>query len=145
MTAAADRPNVLITSAARKVLLVRAFHDALARLGGGGSVIAADLNPQSAALYAADAARLLPRSDDPSFVDTLLALCAEERVGLVVPTRDEELPLFAGVRDRFAAAGTVVLVSAPAAIDGVLSCLIRIFFADCLPVYLEILEHHLLD
>ena len=40
MTAAADRPNVLITSAARKVLLVRAFADALARTGSG-QVIAA--------------------------------------------------------------------------------------------------------
>jgi carbamoyl-phosphate synthase large subunit len=116
VTAAPDRPNVLITSAARKVLLVRAFCDALARIGGG-EVIATDLNPQAAALYAADRARLLPRSDDPSFVDTLLALCADERVGLLVPTRDEELPLLAGVRDRFAAAGTVVLVSTPDAVD----------------------------
>jgi carbamoyl-phosphate synthase large subunit len=117
VTATAARPNVLITSAARKVLLVRAFRDALARVGGGGTVVAADLNPQAAALYAADSARLLPRSDDPSFVDTLLALCAEERIGLVVPTRDEELPLLASVRDRFATDGTVVLVSAPGAVE----------------------------
>ena len=115
--AAADRPNVLITSAARKVLLVRAFRDALGRVGDGGEVIAADLNPNSAALYAADDARLLPRSDDPAFVDTLVALCGEAHVGLVVPTRDEELPLLAQVRDRFAAAGTIVLVSPPDAVD----------------------------
>ena len=119
MIAAADRPNVLITSAARKVLLVRAFRAALASVGGGGEVIAADVNPRSAALYAADRAQLIPRSDDSSFVDTLLALCAEARIGLVVPTRDEELPRLAAVRDRFAAEGTVVLVSSP---DGVDAC-----------------------
>jgi hypothetical protein len=33
--ASPDRPNVLVTSASRKVLLVRAFREALARIGDG--------------------------------------------------------------------------------------------------------------
>ena len=110
------RPNVLVTSASRKVLLVRAFREALAATGGG-RVIAADLSPIAAALYEADEARLVPRSDDPGFVEALLAICERDRVGLVVPTRDEELPVLAAVRERFAAAGTLVLVSSPEAID----------------------------
>jgi carbamoyl-phosphate synthase large subunit len=114
--AASDRPNVLITSASRKVLLVRAFKAAIAR-SGPGRVLAADISPLSAAFYEADAARLIPRSDDPAFVDALLRICEADRIGLVVPTRDEELPILARARDRFAAAGTVVLVSAPAAVD----------------------------
>lgn len=116
MSAAADRPNVLVTSASRKVLLVRAFKEALVRCGSG-QVIAADISPLAAALYAADAARLIPRSDDPSFVEALLRICEEDRIGLVVPTRDEELPILARARERFAAAGTVVLVSSPDAVD----------------------------
>jgi carbamoyl-phosphate synthase large subunit len=116
VSAAVDRPNVLLTSAARKVLLVRAFKAALARCDGG-AVVAADIEPLAAALYEADRGRLIPRSDAPGFVDALLALCAEERVGLVVPTRDEELPILAGARERFAAEGTLVLVSPPDAID----------------------------
>jgi carbamoyl-phosphate synthase large subunit len=95
---------------------VRAFQRALAAVGGG-AVIAADISPLAAALYEADGRRLTPRADDPSFVDALLAVCEQERVGLVVPTRDEELLLMARVRDRFAAAGTLVLVSPPDAID----------------------------
>jgi carbamoyl-phosphate synthase large subunit len=114
--AAADRPNVLITSAARKVLLVRAFREALARCGGG-RVVAADISPLAAALYEADDARLVPRSDDPGFVDALLRICQTDAVGLVVPTRDEELPILARARERFTAAGTVVLVSSPEAVD----------------------------
>jgi Carbamoylphosphate synthase large subunit (split gene in MJ) len=114
--AAADRPNVLITSASRKVLLVGAFRAALTRCGPG-QVIAADISPLAAALYAADAARLIPRSDDPGFIDALLRICEDDRVGLVVPTRDEELPILSEARERFAAVGTVVLVSAPDAVD----------------------------
>ena len=113
---APDRPNVLITSAARKVLLVRAFADALARTGSG-RVIAADIDPLAAALYAADAGRLIPRSDEPSFLDALLGICADDRVGLIVPTRDEELPILARAASRLEAAGTRVLVSAADAVD----------------------------
>jgi carbamoyl-phosphate synthase large subunit len=114
--AAADRPNVLIASASRKVLLVRAFKEASARVGGG-RVIAADINPLAAALYEADDARIIPRSDDPGFTDALLRICEADRVGLVVPTRDEELPILARQRERFAEAGTVVLVSTPEAVE----------------------------
>lgn len=110
------RPNVLITSASRKVLLVRAFREALAGLGGG-RVVAADIDPMSAALFEADVARLVPRSDDPGFVDALRRLCAHERIGLVVPTRDEELPVLAAARPTLAGDGTLVLVASPEAVE----------------------------
>jgi carbamoyl-phosphate synthase large subunit len=114
--AAGDRPNVLITSASRKVLLVRAFRDALARWDSG-QVFAADISPLSAALHDADGARIIPRSDSDSFIDVLLRVCEQDRIGLLVPTRDEELPVLASARERFLEAGTLVLVSAPECVD----------------------------
>src|SRR5262245_16259050 len=117
LAAASGRPNVLVLSASRKVLLVRAFRDAAAGAGHGGRVYAADLSPLAAALYEADESRLVPRSDDPAFVEPLLDLCARDRIGLFVPGRDEDLPVLAAARDRFAAAGTLVLVSTPPAVD----------------------------
>ena len=81
--------NVLILSAAAKVLLVQAFQAAAHPLGG--RVIAADLARDNAALFAADQALILPRSDDPAFEGALLAACAREAVGLIVPTRDGEV------------------------------------------------------
>ena len=104
--------NVLITSASRKVSLVKAFQRAL-EAEGGGRVVAADLQPASAALHVADRGVCSPRSDDPAFFPFLLALCREEQIGLVVPTRDEELGPFAERRDDFAAVGATVMVSAP--------------------------------
>ena len=110
-----DRPNVLVTSASRKVLLVRAFREALARIGNG-RVVASDIDPRSAALFEADAGRIVPRSDDPAFIPALMQLCRDERIGLIVPTRDEELSIFAETRGRFSDEGTLVLVSDPDAI-----------------------------
>ena len=102
--------NVAILSAARKVWLVQAFQRALAATGGG-RVWALDCNPLAAALQAADAAELSPRSDAPDYLDWLLRWCRREQISLVVPTRDAELELLAGAAERFLDAGVCVVVS----------------------------------
>jgi carbamoyl-phosphate synthase large subunit len=104
--------NILITSASRKVSLVRAFQKALAA-EGGGTVYAMDASPQAAALYFADQGQLGPCSDCPEFLPFMLRFCEAERIELLVPTRDEELPLFAAHREQFAGIGTYVMVSDP--------------------------------
>lgn len=121
------RPNVLITSAARKVLLVRAFRDALARVGGGGRVLAADISPWAVAVREADGTVALPLSDDPGFAEALERACERDAIGLVVATRDDELPVFAEIRDRLARVGTTVLVSSP---DAVAVCRDKVRFAS---------------
>lgn len=102
--------NVLITSASRKVWLVQAFRRALAA-EGGGLVVAADASPYSPALYAADKACLVPSGLDEDFFSRILDIARLYEVGLVVPTRDEELLQFAQRRELFAAAGVQVMVS----------------------------------
>lgn len=108
--------NVLVTSASRKVLLVRAFQAALRELGEG-MVVAADVSPMSAALYVADVAELVPRSDDPGFVDAVVAICERHSIGLIVPTRDEELSVFADARERLESIGARVAVADRQVID----------------------------
>jgi carbamoyl-phosphate synthase large subunit len=106
--------NVLILSAAAKVLLVRAFREAAGPRGG--QVFAADIAPGNAALFEADGAALLPRSDDAGFGGALVAACRARGVGLVVPTRDGELEILAGLRARLAAQGVTALVAGPEAL-----------------------------
>jgi carbamoyl-phosphate synthase large subunit len=106
--------NVLVLSAAAKVLLVRAFGEAAhAR---GGRVLAADLSPDNAALFEADQALRLPRSDDPGFAAALLDACRTHGVGLVVPTRDGELAALAALKPRLAGAGVTALVASSEAV-----------------------------
>lgn len=103
-------PNVLITAGSRRVPLVQAFQRALGQVGGG-SVIIADVSPFSPTVYLADGARQVPYSTEPEYVDTLLEVCKDERIGLVVPTIDDELPVLAARADDFAAIGACVAVS----------------------------------
>ncbi len=119
--------NVLITSASRKVSLVDSFSEAL---GGRGNVIAADITQWAAAMHVADQSVIVPRSDSGDFVKAILEICEELNVGLVIPTRDEELPILAKAIDDFTAIGTRVHVSSP---QSIASCLDkRAFHQFCL-------------
>ena len=108
--------NVLITSASRKVPLVRAFQRALGATCRG-EVLAGDTSRTAAALYESDRGLIMPRSDGVGFAEWLLGACLANDVKLVVPTRDEELPVLAAVREAFARAGIVMAVSPPDAVN----------------------------
>jgi carbamoyl-phosphate synthase large subunit len=65
----------------------------------------------SSACQLADRAFVVPRCTDEAFVSTVLELCDEHHVALVVPTIDTELATFAAARERFASIGTTVAIS----------------------------------
>ena len=100
--------NILITSASRKVSLVRNFKNAL---NGQGKVIAADINIESPALYFADNYIIVPRSDNPNFINFIKEYCIKEHIKLIVPTRDEELILFSKNKKSFDKIGVNIMVS----------------------------------
>lgn len=102
--------NVLITAGSRRVPLVQSFQRAL-RATGGGAVVVADVNPLSPAVYMADRSHQVPLATDPRYIDAIRRICEAERIGLVIPTIDDELTLFAEAAESFAAAGTRVAVS----------------------------------
>jgi carbamoyl-phosphate synthase large subunit len=109
--------NVLITSSAAKVLLVQSFGAAAARFGA--RVFTADLSGDCATAYFSAHHLILPAvAEDPErFLDALERFCREQDIGLVVPTRDGELPLFARAKERFAAQGICLLVSSLPSIE----------------------------
>ena len=100
--------NILITSASRKVSLVRNFKKALC---DQGKIIAADINPKSPALYFADDYLIVPRSDDPNFINLIVDFCKNNSIKLIIPTRDEELSLFSKNRDIFDEIDVKIMVS----------------------------------
>jgi len=104
--------NILITSASRKVSLVRAFQRALSK-EGGGKVVAADISARAAALYLADDYVLLPRQDAPTFWPEMENVCVQHEIKLVIPTRDGELLPFARHRSWFAKRDLVVMTATP--------------------------------
>jgi carbamoyl-phosphate synthase large subunit len=110
------RPTVLISSAGRRVELLRAFRRTLdtfpdANQHDSGRVLAVDCSWYSSAYHDADEAFLVPPCTDPDFVPRMVELCATQHVDLLVPTIDPELPVYAAARAQFAAVGTTVAIS----------------------------------
>ncbi len=109
--------TVLISSAGRRVELLRGFRRALDGLGLRGRVIATDASWYSSAFHDADEAFPVPRLDDPAYVPTLLALCEKQGVDLVVPTIDTEMATWVAARDQFDAIGTTISLSGGGVVD----------------------------
>lgn len=108
---AVERPNVLISSAGRRVSLLRAFQTAAAR--NAGKVFACDMTVLSPAMQLADGAFEVPRCTDAEFVPRVLEICAGHQIGCIVPTIDTELPVYAEHRAALNREGVEVLVSSP--------------------------------
>jgi len=106
--------NVLLTCAGRRNYLIQFFREAL---DPPGKVFAADASADAPALAEADEAFLLPVLGDPTYIDQLLAICQERRVGLLISLNDLELLLLAQHRDRFLAIGVSPVISPPMVVE----------------------------
>lgn len=98
---------VLFTCAGQRVDIVTAFARA------GATTLAVDCNELAPALYAAERHALVPRIDDPGYLDALRALVELHDASLVVPLADLDHRLLAA---NAASLGALVLLPGPATI-----------------------------
>lgn len=92
--------NVLILSAGRRVELIKCFKHARDILGIEGRIVAADCSDIAPALYFADEMAIVPRiSAGEGYVSSIIDICNEKSIDLIVPTIDTELLLLAQNRD----------------------------------------------
>lgn len=124
-----NAPNILVVSANAKVPLVRSFQDAAKPYRA--SVMTTDLKPVCAAGLVADAHHQLPRLDTKAGIEAMLNLVQKENIGLIVPTRDGDLPLLAKARPAFDALSCHILC---ASIDVISTCRNKRKFSDAVEV-----------
>jgi carbamoyl-phosphate synthase large subunit len=105
--------NILITSAGRRVSLVKYFQKEAKRLLGAGSkVYTTDLEPQSAsACHISDGGLKVGRFGDDDYMEYLMSLCKKYDIKLVVPTLDPELLLLSEHKEAFEKEGIQFVVS----------------------------------
>jgi carbamoyl-phosphate synthase large subunit len=104
--------TLLLSSAGRRVELMRCFRRDADALGIELRVLASDLAPRwSAACQAADQAFQVPPCSSREFIPTLLEICTEEHVDLLVPTIDPELEPLARNGGELRAKGTELALS----------------------------------
>lgn len=103
--------NILITAASRRVRLIQAFVNALKHLGLNGNVITTDMNRYSPGLYFGTKHYIVPLTTDKQYIPIIKSICFKERIQLLIPTIDDELPLFGRHRNDFNTVGIRVAVS----------------------------------
>lgn len=110
--------NILITSAGRRVELVRAFQEQASLLLNDSEVHAVDCQPElSPACQIADQYAVCPRALEENYTEYLLNYCHTYKIGLVIPTIDTELQVLAKRKHIFTEQGIVVCISDTALID----------------------------
>jgi len=105
-----NRNNILISSAGRRVSLVRLFQSAVKELGIDAKVGVTDISQFAPTNYIADLAWSVPRVSSENFIPSLLDLCIANNIGLVVPTIDTELGKLSENRELFLENGINLLV-----------------------------------
>jgi carbamoyl-phosphate synthase large subunit len=103
--------NVLITAASRRVPLIQAFNQALKRLNLRGSVVTTDISRMSPGLYFGSKHYIVPLTTDKKYIPIIKSICFRERIHLLIPTIDDELPIFGKHREDFLTRGIRVAVS----------------------------------
>jgi hypothetical protein len=82
--------NVVLTSVERRGYLVKYFKDVI---GGRGVVIATNSHPDATGMIAADIGFVVPRANEPGFIDALLDICSRHSVKLLLSLNDGEAAL----------------------------------------------------
>ncbi|GAA5521832.1 ATP-grasp domain-containing protein [Aliifodinibius salicampi] len=104
--------NILITSAGRRVSLVRAFRKEARKVESESKIFTVDLNPGlSSACQISDRSFKVPKVTSPDYISTLTDLCADHNVDLLIPTIDPELPILSENKEQMEKSGVKVVVS----------------------------------
>ncbi len=100
--------NLLILSCGTRNKIIQYFRN---ELNGIGKVVATDCSDLAPALYEADLYYIVPRIDDPNYLNKILQICKENSITAVFTLIDPEISLLAKYRHKFIEAGTLPLVS----------------------------------
>jgi carbamoyl-phosphate synthase large subunit len=101
--------NVLITAASRRIALVRSFKKSLKT--SGGKLISVDYDLLSPALFFSDLKFKVPLVKKKNYLSEIRRICLENQVKLIIPTIDDELPIWADNYEDFLKDGINVSIS----------------------------------
>lgn len=86
-----EKMNILIMSAGRRVELINLFKETAKKMKINSRIIAADISDMAPAIYFADKYYLIPRIGKENYIESIIKICNDENIKLIVPTIDTEL------------------------------------------------------
>lgn len=101
--------NILFCSVGRRATLLKDFRRSM---NGCGKIIATDMSPVAPALFFADETILVPRIDDPMYIENILSICKTYDIKAITTLIDPEIEVLAYNRKRFEEIGVLPLCPA---------------------------------
>lgn len=98
--------NYLLLSVGRRGELIKDFKLSISE---GSHIIATDNSSYAPALYFADKHYIVPRIDEPNYIDIILNICKREQINAVTTFIDPEILLLAKNREKFKSINCEVL------------------------------------
>ena len=124
--------HILFTGVGRRIELLQAFRNAALVLNKELKIYGADMAGTAPALAYCDYTRRVVAMKDAGYIANLLQICQDDHIDLVIPTIDTDLLVLSENKEKFAAIGTLVMISPP---DMVRICRDKNntsqFFVDC--------------
>lgn len=106
--------NILITSAGQRVSLVKAFQKEAANLNPNSKVYTVDSNPALApACHVSDGFKTIAKVTAPEYIESLLAICQQWGIKIIIPTIDTELMILAKHKTLLQENGITPIISNP--------------------------------
>lgn len=99
--------NILILSCGTRNKLIYFFKEDK----NFDKVIATDCSHLAPALYVADSYYIVPRMNQPGYMDCLMDICTKENIDLILPLHEDELLLIAQNKQLFIEKGIIPIVS----------------------------------
>jgi carbamoyl-phosphate synthase large subunit len=104
--------NILITSAGRRVELIRAFQAELKKKFPFSKVYTGEANPEwSSACRVSDEFFTIPRVDNENYINSVLELCIKKKIKIVIPTIDTELLVLSSAKELFSLNNIQIIIS----------------------------------
>jgi len=104
--------NILITSAGRRVELVRSFQIELKKKFLNSKVYTAEAKPEwASACRISDGFFTIPRVDSENYINSILELCIKHEIKIVIPTIDTELLVLSNAKELFLLNSIHIIVS----------------------------------
>lgn len=91
--------NILVTSAGRRVKIIEYFKEAVEKVNG--KVITTDCDAHAPAVYFSDDYEIVPRIDNPNYINILLEICKKHDINAIISLIDPELELLASNKKVF--------------------------------------------
>ena len=105
--------TILFTSIGRRVELVQAFKNSYLQNKIFARILGVDSSPALApAGHFVDAVFKIPRFNETGYLNSLLQICRQEKVNLIIPLYEPEFLILDQNRGQFTKVGTVLLLSA---------------------------------